>query len=113
MRNIWINRKSLAPSKGTLIAGAVCVLSFAVPAILVFAGLSSSQSSSDAALEEKLRENICRSAALCYSIEGAYPQDIEYLEENYGLSVNRQKYTVHYSCFASNVPPEVKVSLNK
>ncbi len=56
-----------------------------------------------------LSEAIIRSAVQCYAIEGFYPPDIEYLESNYGLLVDHDKYFVSYSVFASNIIPEVQV----
>ena len=58
-----------------------------------------------------LSEAIIRSAVQCYAIEGFYPPDIEYLENNYGLLVDHDKYVVSYSIFASNIIPEVEVFL--
>lgn len=57
-----------------------------------------------------IREAVQRSALQCYAVEGAYPPDLQYLEENYGLQVNRQDFYVTYDAFASNLPPEVRVT---
>lgn len=56
-----------------------------------------------------LSDAIIRSAVQCYAIEGFYPPDIEYLENNYGLLVDHDKYIISYSVFASNIMPEVEV----
>ena len=56
-----------------------------------------------------LSDAIIRSAVQCYAIEGFYPPDVKYLEENYGLLVDHEKYFVNYSVFASNIIPEVEV----
>ena len=45
----------------------------------------------------------------CYAIEGRYPPSIEYLEEHYGVMINRKKYNVFYDGFASNVMPDITV----
>ena len=58
-----------------------------------------------------LSDAIIRSAVQCYAIEGFYPPDIGYLENNYGLLVDHNKYFVSYSVFASNIIPEVQVFL--
>ena len=58
-----------------------------------------------------LSEAIIKSAVQCYAIEGFYPPDIEYLESNYGLLVNHDKYFISYSVFASNIIPEIQVFL--
>lgn len=62
--------------------------------------------------EEKfsiLADAVLRSAVQCYAIEGFYPPNIEYLEDNYGLIYDRDKYVVSYSIFASNIMPDVEV----
>lgn len=62
---------------------------------------------SDAESFKILSDAIIRSAVQCYAIEGFYPPNIEYLEENYGLLVDHDKYFISYSVFASNIIPEV------
>ncbi len=57
-----------------------------------------------------IREAVQRSALQCYAVEGAYPPDLQYLEENYGLQVNEQDFYVTYEAFASNLPPAVRVT---
>ena len=58
-----------------------------------------------------IREAVQRSALQCYAVEGAYPPDLQYLEENYGLQVNREDFYVTYEAFASNLPPTVRVTM--
>ncbi len=52
---------------------------------------------------------IDRASIYCYANEGAYPSSIEYLEENYGLQINHDKYIVHYDSFATNIKPDITV----
>ena len=56
-----------------------------------------------------IREAVRRSALQCYAVEGVYPPNLQYLEENYGLQVNTEDYYISYEAFASNLPPTVKV----
>lgn len=56
-----------------------------------------------------LRQSARRAVVQCYAIEGAYPPDVEYLEENYGLEYNHDKYFIDYEIFASNIMPNVDV----
>lgn len=60
-------------------------------------------------LEEVLRKG----CAACYAAEGAYPPDLEYLKEHYGIQVDETKYTVHYDIFAQNLMPDITVLENK
>lgn len=55
---------------------------------------------------EQLIEN---AVTLCYSLEGAYPESLEYLTEGYGVHYDTSRYIVHYDCFAANIRPTVTV----
>lgn len=50
-----------------------------------------------------------KSALQCYVVEGAYPPDLKYLEDNYGLKVNTDKYYVVYNAYAENQLPDIRV----
>ena len=72
-------------------------------------------------LSEKTRNDVSEESAAaivraveatalqCYVIEGAYPQSLEYLQENYGLTLNTEDFLVVYTPFAENLPPDVLV----
>ena len=61
----------------------------------------------------QLEDAVRRSAVACYAAEGIYPPDLEYLEEHYGVQVDRERYTVVYEVFASNLMPDVTVLENE
>lgn len=56
-----------------------------------------------------VRMAVKNAALTCYSVEGVYPDDIEYLRENYGLAFNDERYVVFYDAFASNLMPSIRV----
>lgn len=56
-----------------------------------------------------VRTSILDAAQQCCAIEGSYPSSLTYLEEHYGLVVNRDEYAITYECYAANVPPAVRV----
>ena len=58
---------------------------------------------------EAVREAVQRSARQCFAVEGVYPPNLKYLEDNYGLCINEKDYYIEYTAFASNLPPTVKV----
>ena len=58
---------------------------------------------------QSITETVEKLALQCYVIEGAYPQSLEYLEENYGLTVNKKDYLIVYTPFAENLPPDIRV----
>lgn len=55
------------------------------------------------------KEAIQKSMLQCYTIEGAYPVDLTYLEKNYNLRINYDDYHVVYEYIASNIMPEIDV----
>ncbi len=58
---------------------------------------------------DSIKEAILRTSAHCYALEGSYPPDLAYMEENYGLILDHKKYSYVYEVFASNIRPEVEV----
>ncbi len=56
-----------------------------------------------------VKEAILRAAAHAYALEGSYPPTLAYLEENYGLILDHERYSYVYEAFASNIRPEVEV----
>ncbi len=60
-----------------------------------------------------VKSAVARSAMQCYVVEGAYPSDLAYLKENYGLQINTRDFYVTYEAFASNLPPDIRVTQRK
>ena len=59
-----------------------------------------------------LKESIQRATVECYAIEGRYPPSVRYLEENYGIKIDRTRFNVFYEGFASNIIPDITVVEN-
>ena len=57
-----------------------------------------------------IRDAVQKSALNCYTVEGVYPPNLQYLQENYGLTVNTDDFYITYDAFASNLPPTVRVT---
>lgn len=83
------------------------ILAAALAVFLIFRGSGRNLSEESAAA---IRDTIQRSALQCYAVEGVYPENLRYLEENYGLQINTRDYYVTYDAFASNLPPNVIVT---
>ena len=62
---------------------------------------------------EQLEEALRRGCVVCYATEGVYPPDLNYLEERYGIQIDRERYFVHYDVFAENLMPDIKVMENE
>lgn len=76
---------------------------------LLFAGVGSVAGNTRTEQLEVLTQAVRRATVQCYAIEGRYPPSVEYLEEHYGLSIDREKYHVFYSGWASNIMPEITI----
>jgi len=77
--------------------------------LYLYFAVDSAQNKNDLEKHNILSEAIIRSAVQCYAIEGFYPPNVEYLENNYGLVVDHDMYVVSYSVFASNIMPDVEI----
>lgn len=87
------------------IAAFICVLGIFLHAV---SGLS------QRTLEEgtvTLQNSIQRASVQCYAIEGRYPSSVDYLVKNYGIQIDEKKYAVFYEGFASNIMPDITVSV--
>lgn len=73
-------------------------------------GVRAMESKSEEESLASLRNAIQRACVQCYAIEGRYPPSVEYLEENYGVRIDRDRYNVFYNGFASNVMPEIVIN---
>ncbi|MBR1707643.1 MAG: hypothetical protein IJ719_02290 [Clostridia bacterium] len=88
----------------------VAVLLAMVLLVAAVAVLITRISNSQGGAETEFVQNAVKNAAItCYAVEGAYPDDLSYLRENYGLAYNENRYLVTYNAFASNQLPEIYV----
>ncbi len=84
------------------------VVSICIFVMIVYA-ITSVETTSTQEQKSALEDAIMRSAIHCYSLEGAYPTNIAYLEEHYNLIIDWSTYIVHYEMFASNIAPDITV----
>ena len=85
-----------------------CILLVVLAAGMIFFRMKGGRDVGDEAVAS-IREAVERAALQCYVVEGAYPEKLEYLTDNYGLAVNTRDFYVRYDAFASNLPPDVRV----
>ncbi|MBQ8613394.1 MAG: hypothetical protein IJ416_04190 [Ruminiclostridium sp.] len=88
---------------------AAAVIIFIAVVLWFLTGINSAASASREQQLEAVKRSVENSVTLCYSIEGAYPESLAYLEDNYGMHYDKERYLVHYSCFAANIRPTVTV----
>lgn len=88
----------------------VAALAVFVAIVLVFClAVDRLTSASDGAELKLVRDAVKNAALTCYAVEGAYPEDIDYLRAHYGLAYNEERYMIYYDAFASNVLPDIRV----
>ena len=97
------NQKS--PIPGLLISAAA----FAAVLYLFVQAVDVMQIRTQTDRQNALSDAIRRASVQCYAIEGRYPPSVEYLEEHYGIVIDRSRYNVFYSGWASNVMPDITV----
>lgn len=78
--------------------------------VMIF-GFGIDNASSNVKEEElaRIEDNIRKAVANCYAIEGFYPASVDYLQENYGIIIDSDRYHVYYSTIGSNIYPDIAV----
>ncbi|MBQ8903740.1 MAG: hypothetical protein IJY73_05535 [Oscillospiraceae bacterium] len=91
------------------ITSVLAILIFCAVIVWFTAAVDSAGSATRTGQLDAVRQSVESSITLCYSIEGAYPESLEYLTENYGLNYDSDRYIIHYDCFAANIRPSVTI----
>ena len=76
---------------------------------IVVLSLNSYENRYDSIETDRIIETVERYAIQCYATEGAYPPDINYLAEHYGLTLDLDKYIYEYEPVAENIKPLIQV----
>lgn len=78
---------------------------------IVFLWVFASRFSKDNTTRSKsaLESALMRSITQCYALEGAYPANVEYLTEHYGLIYNEENFYIAYNYIGSNLRPDVTI----
>lgn len=84
-------------------------LAFLAMVLALVYALSQVDNRKEAEQAKVLKDAVLRATLTCYAIEGRYPSSIGYLEKNYGIVYNDEKYIVSLDSFASNLLPSIYV----
>ena len=101
--------KRVLSLRARLITAAVVLAVLVLAALGLMLGSRQVGRDLDTASAQALRQAVLQAAVQCYAVEGSYPASLDYLEENYGLLVNHDRFIVTYEAFASNLMPQVNV----
>ena len=101
--------KRVLSLRARLITAAVLLAVLVLAALGLMLGSRQVGRDLDNASAQALRQAVLQAAVQCYAVEGSYPASLDYLEENYGLLVNHDRFIVTCEAFASNLMPQVNV----
>lgn len=103
MKDLKGNRSSMVRGIGLPIVLFTILISGLIIGVMKFEGIHKEQNLI-------LIEQATKKAAIeCYATEGMYPADVSYLEDNYYLNIDHDKYYVVYESVASNFMPDIQV----
>lgn len=82
-----------------------------IAAVIIYILINLTNTSKNLAEKEiiRLQKALENAAVTCFSIEGFYPSNIDYLLENYGIVVDDDKYNVFYETQGANFKPRIIV----
>ena len=85
------------------LAAACCALA------IFFEGVGNFDQNSGERSRRQLEETLRRAAVACYAAQGAYPPDLDYIEEHWGVQIDWSRYAVFYQVEGSNLMPDITV----
>lgn len=102
---MYLNKKKNSGAARLVLLLAV----FAAAVILLLLATGKIGSDTDERQTALLKDAIDNAVVGCYAAEGRYPESLDYLVENYGIQIDKERYVVIYDAFADNVRPRVQV----
>ncbi|MCH5270252.1 MAG: hypothetical protein J1E83_05830 [Lachnospiraceae bacterium] len=109
-----MSRNRFEQNKSNPFAGLIYLLpllGFIALFVLFYRGISSVSDTTTAKQMESLENALNRSITQCYAVEGAYPPNLEYIKEHYGLIYDEELFYVDYQPIGSNIMPDVTILL--
>ena len=88
------------------------IVSIAIFLIIIFCfwlGISSVSGKASDQEKTTLLNAVNQNIVHCYAIEGAYPESLAYLKENYGLTYDDDRFYIDYQTLGSNIMPDVTI----
>ena len=86
------------------------ILAIIVALVLAVLLVNRIDTAHETAETEIVRDAVKNAAITCYAVEGAYPDDVSYLRDNYRLAYDEERYVVNYEAFAANMIPDIYVT---
>ncbi len=108
MTNRFDNEKHL-PHLSEKFYGMISVLIFIFIAFCFIQAVELSGKNTIQKQQESLQNAIARDILQCYATEGAYPPSLEYMEQHYGLTYDKDTFFIDYQPIASNLYPDYTI----
>ena len=105
MNRFDTEKKKVPGSYGPIAAAAVT----AAALIFFYGAVSGIAGDTRQREKENLEQALNHAVILCYSLEGAYPDSLEYLKEHYGIRWQEEEFLVDFEWIGSNLPPDITV----
>ncbi len=85
------------------------LLAFLLLFVLFYSGIQSVSETTAEKQRESLETALTRSISQCYAVEGAYPPNLDYIVEHYGLIYDDSLFYIDYQPIGSNIMPDVTI----
>ena len=107
MRRVFRAKKT---SETLKVAGFIAAVIALV--ILIYIGLGNLGTTQQEKQLEIARDAVIKAAVQCYALESQFPASLQHLVDNYGLTLDENKFIYHYSVIGSNMVPNIQVFPN-
>ena len=107
-----MNKNRFATSKDKNLLGKLVsfpVISIIVMLIFLMQGITQVDRIAENEEANSLEKAIRQSATHSYATSGVYPESVAAIQNEYGVSYDRNRYLVSYEIFADNLMPKIKV----
>lgn len=89
------------------------ILIFALLILLLLVGISVFSQKSIREQKDNLEQSLRQGAVHCYAVHGSYPESLDQLTDQYGISYDTNSFFVDYTPLGANVMPDITVISRK
>ncbi len=85
------------------------LISFAMILLIFLFAVNNASKGNIERQQESLEKAIQRDVTYCYATTGRYPKTLDYIERVYGLTYDKELFSIEYKVEGSKIPPTVIV----
>ncbi|MCR4590833.1 MAG: hypothetical protein K5668_08440 [Lachnospiraceae bacterium] len=86
------------------------LITFAVIMVLFLVSVRMASKGNTDRQRESLEKALQRDITHCYATTGRYPKTLDYIERVYGLTYDKDLFSIEYTVIGSKIPPEITIS---